>query len=74
MMFWILYPWYIKLTIHGILSPLSIAYRSWYFDPPTHGITKPLPSLDLRYNDENWDYESTTHGIWNLLPMVFQTP
>jgi hypothetical protein len=31
------YPWYIELTIHGILIPLL----KWYIDPHDHGILTP---------------------------------
>ena len=50
-------------TIHGILTPPPMVYRThypWYFDPPTHGILTPYA----------WYMDLLTHGISDPLPMV----
>jgi hypothetical protein len=39
MVFW--RPFHISITIHGILTPLPMVYRTpypWYIEPPSHAI------------------------------------
>ena len=43
------YPWYFDPSIHGILAPLPMVYRTpfpWYIDPPIHGISIPLSMVN----------------------------
>ena len=52
MVYQTVYHWYFDPT-HGILTPLPMVYRPpypwyidppiWYFDPPNHGISTPIP-------------------------------
>ena len=41
MVYWALYPWYVKLPIHGISHGIVICY-TWYLKPSLHGILNPL--------------------------------
>ena len=50
----------------------SLLFDKWYFDPPTHGISTPLP---MEYRPlYPWYFDPPTHGISTPLPMEYRTP
>ena len=44
----------------------------WYFDPPTHGISTPLPMI--YWPPYPWYIDPPTHGILTPLTMVYWPP
>jgi hypothetical protein len=71
MVFWPSYPWY--------FDPLPMVYRNpypwyipWYIDPPTHGISTPLPMVFWPLYP--WYIDPPTHGILTPLPMMYRPP
>ena len=44
----------------------------WCIEPPTHGISNPLPTVF--WTPYSWHIEPLTYGISNPLPMVYRIP
>jgi hypothetical protein len=73
-------PWLAGENAIGMaFDPLSMVHWTpypWYFEPPTHGISKPYPwdieppihAILIPYP---WNIEPLIHGISNAIPMAF---